>query len=266
MNRPDTGSAWSFFLLTILLMVPFWLVGALSSRQLLPALPLSSLGIVCVVGAALVLSWREQGPRGALSLLKRCFDYRRVRSKFWYLPAVFLVPLVSVAAFGWMRGIGIEMPAPQVKVPRTIVLFLAFFLGALCEELGWSGYAIDPLQDRHGALIAALTVGAVWAAVHWIPLAEAHRSLPFVAWWTLGTLSFRLIIVWLYNSTGRSVFVASLVHAVSNVAWQLFPVDGSGYDPRFTAPLLSAVALAVILGGGLGTRSQQYRRPKHEAT
>ncbi len=251
MNRPATRSAWRFFLLTTVLVLPFWLLGALDSRPLMPALPLSALGIVSVVGAATILSWRQNGPRGAADLLKRSFDFVRVESRLWYFPAVLLVPLVSVAAYGWMRAVGIELPAPRITVLRTLGLFLAFLVGALCEELGWSGYAIDPLQERHGPLVGALVVGVVWAAVHFVPLAQAHRSLSFVAWWTLGTVSMRVIIVWLYNHTGRSVFVASLFHAMSNVAWQLFPVDGSAYDPRFTSPILAAVAVLVVAAGGL---------------
>ncbi len=248
-----------YFLLTTILLFPFWLLGALSSRQLMPALPLSALGIICMVGAATILAWRENGPRGAVDLLKRTFDFGRVRSKLWYLPAVLLMPLVSMAAYGAMRMVGMELPAPRILVLKAIGLFLAFLIGAFCEELGWSGYAIDPLQERFGALAGALIVGVVWAVVHFIPLAEAHRSFPFIAWWTLGTISARVIMVWLYNNTGRSVFMVALFHAMSNLAWQLFPINGSFFDPRFTGPIVAAVAVVVVVAWGPATLSGRSR-------
>ena len=34
----------------------------------------------------------------------------------------------------------------------ALALFGALFIAALGEELGWVGYAIDPLQQRWGAL------------------------------------------------------------------------------------------------------------------
>jgi membrane protease YdiL (CAAX protease family) len=46
----------------------------------------------------------------------------------------------------------------------------------LGEELGWSGYAIDLLQARWGALGAGILLGSVWAVWHFVPLAQVHRS------------------------------------------------------------------------------------------
>ena len=47
---------------------------------------------------------------------------------------------------------------PQFTAPAALVLALAFFVAALGEELGWSGYVIDPMQKRWGALRA----GIIW--------------------------------------------------------------------------------------------------------
>jgi membrane protease YdiL (CAAX protease family) len=252
-------SAWAFFLLTIVLSLPFWLLGALSGFQLLPALPLSALGVVCPAAAGVILSARESGAGAVRSLLKRSFDLSRMKSKAWLLPAILLMPLVSLGAYGVQRLMGMAMPPAQLSVVRTLDLLLAFFLGGLSEELGWSGYATDPLQQRFGALTAALIIGAVWAAWHFIPLAEAHRSFEFIAWWTVGTIAMRVIIVWLYNSTGGSVVAAALLHAMSNLAWQLFPVNGSSYDPRINGLILTVVATALLVVRGPRTLARRAR-------
>jgi membrane protease YdiL (CAAX protease family) len=250
MNPRTTRSVWQYFLLTFALSLPFWLLGAFVSRQLLPGLPFSALGVVSPAAAAAILSIRENGGRGVRDLLKRSFDLGRVESKAWYLPTILLMPVVSLAAYAVLRVTGTSIPAPQITAARTLGLFLAFLVAAVCEELGWAGYAIDPLQERFGALRASLIVGVAWAAWHLVGLAEAHRPLEFVAWWTLGTISMRVVIVWLYNNTGRSVFVAALVHAVSNLTWQLFPINGSFYDPRVTGLILAlAAGLVTIVWG-----------------
>jgi uncharacterized protein len=124
--------------------------------------------------------------------------------------------------------------------------------------LGWSGYAIDPLQDRFGALGGALLLGVVWAVWHYVPLLEAHRSLAFIAWWSLGTVAARVIIVWLYNNTGRSVFVATLFHTMMNLTWQLFPINGSYYDPRVTGLITAVVAVVLVIVWGPRTLAR-YR-------
>ncbi len=243
----------------VALSLPFWLLGAIFDVRLLPGLPLSSLGAACPAVAALLLSAREKGLRGATALLKRSLDVLRIKRKVWLLPAIALMPVVSAASWGFLRATGTLLPPPQIPAFRALGLLLVFFVGGLCEELGWSGYVTDPLQDRFGALPAALAIGVVWAAWHFVPLAEAHRSFAFVAWWTLGTVSMRVIIVGLYNATGGSVFTAALVHAMSNLCWQLFPVDGSFYDPRVTGLILAAVALLGIALSGSMTPAKARR-------
>ncbi len=43
-----------------------------------------------------------------------------------------------------------------------------------------------------------------------------------------------MIVVWLCNNTGKSVFATALFHAMTNVSGLLFPIHGSYYDPRIT--------------------------------
>ena len=103
------------------------------------------------------------------------------------------------------------------------------------------------MQDRWGALRAALLLGAFWAAWHWIPLVQGDRSVSWIAWWSLYTVALRVLHVWIYDNTGRSLFGQALFHATANVGWQLFPNDGSHFDPAVTAPILVAVAVTVSL-------------------
>ena len=93
----------------------------------------------------------------------------------------------------------------------------------------------------------------VWAVWHFIPLLSVPRSPIFIAWWTLGTISFRVIMTWLYNNTGKSVFTAVIFHAMINLTWQLFPINGSYYDPQVTSLLVAAAALIVVVIWGPAT-------------
>ena len=243
-------SALTFFALTFALSVPFWIAGALTKAQLLPAIPISALGVVCMVGAASILVYRENGLPGVLALLKRSFDFKRVKAKRWYLPTLLLMPCVMASSYVVMWLMGATLPAPQFSLATTMILFVVFFVAAVGEELGWSGYAIDPLQNRFGALQGALLLGVVWAVLHLIPLLSVQRSPTWIAWWALGTVSYRVIITWLYNNTGRSVFVAVLFHAMINVTYFLFPVQGSFYDPRVTGLIVALIAVIITVAFG----------------
>jgi membrane protease YdiL (CAAX protease family) len=160
------------------------------------------------------------------------------------------MPGVMVLSYGLMRVMGMALPTPRFSVLAAMVLFLGFFLGGAAEELGWSGYIIEPMQRRWTALHASVLLGLVWATWHIVPLVQVHRAPAWIAGWCLSTVAQRVLIVWIYNNTGKSVFATILFHAMSNLGWQLFPNQGSHYDPRVTGPILAlAAAVVTVLWG-----------------
>jgi hypothetical protein len=57
--------------------------------------------------------------------------------------------------------------------------------------------------------------------------------------------------VGIFSQTGRSVFAATLYHAIDNVGWSLFPNQSSHYDPAVTGLLNWVVVFIIILAGGM---------------
>jgi hypothetical protein len=245
--RSRCRSPLKFFLLVFSLSLPFLLAGPFVGYQLVPGVPVTALIMVfCPATAAMILVYRESKTAGVRDLLKRSFDYKRIKARIWYAPILLLMPGVTILSYGWMRCIGAPLPVPQVPVVATLGMSLGIFILALGEELGWSGYAIDPMQDRWGALPASILLGLVWAVWHIVPLLQVHRSPTWIAWWCLGTVVARVLMVWLYNNTGKSVFAMAVFHTTINVTWQLFPIRGSYWDPRVNGIILAIAALVVV--------------------
>lgn len=253
-------SPWLFFALTFAFTIPFWVIGGVAGFQLLPGIPIDGLAFICPGLAALVLTFKEEGKSGAKALLRRTFDFNRIKEKVWYAPILLLMPFVMVLSYLLIHLSGTQIPSPQISVIPTLILSILFFIGAIGEELGWSGYVLEPLQSRFGALQASIVIGAVWAVYHYVGLMHVNRSVEWVAWWTLYTLSLRVIMVWLYNNAGKSVFAMVVFHMMINLSWQSFPVNGSYFDPRVTGLILAAVAAIIIFVCG---RTQMiYNRHK----
>lgn len=238
---------WLFFALVYLLALPFWALGAATGLEMLPRLPIAALMAVCPVLAAVILTARHEGGAGVAALLRRAFDVMRLPSLLWLAPALLIVPGMRVVEFAVQRLQGVPVPAPEITLGPVAGLTAFFLVGALAEELGWSGYAIEPLQERYGALAASLLLGALWAAIHYVPLLQAHRSVDWIAWWSLGTVATRVIMVWLFNGAGGSVFAVSLYHMAQNLTWQLYPVQGSFEDPKVSGSIMAATAIILAL-------------------
>ncbi len=236
-----------FFVLVFALSIPFWILDAVYPIQLLPGLPLSALGVLAPTLAAAILVYKKDRLAGVWCLLQRSFDFKRVTNQAWFLAFILVNPVIAVLAYGMMRAFGESLPYLAPLTLAIFPIFVFFFIGALGEEIGWSGYATEPLVRRWGGLTAGLLLGAIWAVWHFIPLVQAHRSVEWIAWWSLGTLSLRTIMVWLYTHAGRSVFAAALFHAMINLCWQLFPVNGSFYDPRVFGLIALFIAVALII-------------------
>ncbi|GIH96337.1 CPBP family intramembrane glutamic endopeptidase [Planobispora siamensis] len=250
----------AFFLLVFALTVPFLALGAVSDAQILPGIPLTGLAFVCPAVAAVVLSYREGGIAGVRALPARSSGSRRAVVKTWYLPVLLLYPAVVAASFLLLRLTGTAVPDPRISPVPTLLLVLGFLVAAWCEELGWSGYATQPLQERWGAVRAGLILGSVWAVWHWVPLLQVQRPVSWIAWWSLNTVAARVIMVWLFNHTGRGVPAMALFHMTLNVAWQLFPVNGSHFSMPLVAALMTAVAVVVV---SAGASSSVRRGPLH---
>ena len=89
----------------------------------------------------------------------------------------------------------------------------------------------------------------------------SSRSLSWVAARTgfCGTAWVRIILVWLSENKGGSVFVAVLFHTMINLSWALFPNAGSYYDPFVTFLILAvAVGLIVFLWGPVSLAQFRY--------
>jgi hypothetical protein len=85
---------------------------------------------------------------------------------------------------------------------------------------------------------------------------QAYHSPGWIAWKCLETLAARVLIVWLYNGAGRSLFAAVLFHVLSNVSVSLFPNGGSHYDPA-VAGVITAILAGVV---GFSLSGSQRRR------
>lgn len=238
-----------FFLLVFVLSIPFWLVDVLTQppKGIPINLPISSLmAFNPLIATTLILTYRYNKSAGIKELVKKAFDYRRIKKKRWHVPVIFLAPAMLFLAYWVMYLTGVPLPNPDIPILLVAILFPLFFISALGEEVGWLGYAIDPMQDRWGALKASIILGTVWGLWHLWGYIELNYGLEWAIWQFLGSIPLRILIVWLYNNTGKSILAGILFHAMINVSEFSFPNYGSHYDP-FISAIIFALAAAIVV-------------------
>ncbi|MCC7162812.1 MAG: CPBP family intramembrane metalloprotease [Anaerolineae bacterium] len=161
------------------------------------------------------------------------------------------MPLLLLMQYGVMRWLGVPLPSLGVPDMTALVsLFVVIFILGIGEELGWMGYAAEPMQERWGALIAAIMIGVVWGVWHTVPFLQNNVTPTWIFWQYANTIGLRVLIFWVYNNAGKSVFVAILFHTMSNIAELVWPFSGDSYDPFFNTIFVTvAVVIVTILWG-----------------
>ena len=207
--------------------------------------------------AASILVYREEKLSGVKNLLKRAFDYKRITKKVWYVPIIFLMPFIYVLTYVTMRLVGLPVPTVWNPPLFTPLLFIAYFFAAAGEELGYTGYVTDPMQARYTALTASLIIGLIHAVWHFPSEIAIGQTLGLIIWGgVMLAVSFRILTVWLYNNTEKSVFAAILFHAVTNTGRSIFPGSRSAfelYDGVIGYGLIAITAVIVVFLWGSKT-------------
>jgi membrane protease YdiL (CAAX protease family) len=156
-------------------------------------------------------------------------------------------------------------------IPTTFMLgvLVLALLGNLWEETSWSGFVTARLQARYGPLKASLIVAPLFGLYH-LPLffiigglSDSPDRLPIAQLPLYATFLFivfsgpmRILLTWIYNSTGRSIPVVALFHASINATGgvAILAMYFAGIDGLFLYAALAVFAVAVIVAtrGRLG--------------
>jgi len=264
--------AWTFTVGQAVAFLP--LLARATSGVSLPVAPfVVAANLVGLLLPALVITRVVDGREGLRRLWRSTVQVRAGQG--WYWLALVVVPLATT-------GLTVLLLGPPAGGPSALVAALAagllvqLVLGFLTtnwwEEVAWTGFVQARLQDRHGAVVAALITAPLFALQH-APLAFGNTLLGGVTillFITAVAVPFRFLQGWVVNRTG-SLFVVGLVHAAGNASTDGSGFAGDGLLPRLypgttVGPmhLLASAALGLVVVAA--TRGRLGRRPAHHGS
>ncbi|HLO29177.1 MAG TPA: CPBP family intramembrane glutamic endopeptidase [Anaerolineales bacterium] len=246
LNSTSKGkSLLAFFSLAVALYVP---IAIYADVQVFPNWALINFGAFIPMLVALILVYRENGTASMVELLKRPFDFKRIKSKIWYLPIFLIIPLTVLAQYGLALLFGLPVSSPYLP-SWSPLLFAILFIAAIGEELGLMGYVIEPMQERFGALNASILLGIVQASYHILLFTSSGMSSHWIVWQLIYIAATRVLYAWIYNNTGKSIFAVVTMHTLFNMVWFLFPRNTAWVTlarPVFYNPAELAVITIVL--------------------
>lgn len=247
LNGKAGARPFLFFGLVLACSLPFYLLNLLNLRLPL-GLPPSAAMIVVPMLAALWLRLQEEGMPGVKALLRGIRDVRRINSRRWLIFSALAVPLLTAAMYWISLALG-RQPSHHATVHWGALpfIFLAYLLGAVPEELGWTGYATGPMQQRFGMFRAGLIIGFVWEAWHLVPFVMQGRDAAFIILHSLAAVGARVVMGFMFEKTKGALMPALVYHAMMNAALEAVPGGIMGYDPLIMMCLTWALVAALYL-------------------
>lgn len=266
MKKSRSLNVWLFFasvyLVSFLLYVPIIASGQGISTPLNKALMAAVTFVPSVLGVLFI--HLTKSPEEVRDFWRRAFRWPRGRTKMALTGILIMIgiPFTSFMISSYLNGAGYSRSyATRVFTDwkaLLVYLFVELTFGALSEELGWRGYALDELQSRWSALRSSLVLGFIWAFWHTpaflIPgLSQYEMGGIFSTAYVSFILSVALgsiLITWVYNNTGRSILVAGfLMHFAQNASLILLGgiFDSFTMPPAYWAVVLVETAIAAGL-------------------
>lgn len=198
-------------LLTGLVVLLTWLTGAIWIAAFVPVAPAL---------VTFVMSFKR-GETEALKNLLRSATNGQVGGR-WFGVSSLLFPLIAVLAIIIYAITGDS--DLNFSIPRVGLIFAALPV-AMCNELGWRGYAPVHISNRKGLFVKSIIIAIVWV-VSLSPVFFIRTMVPggipllqlALAFIALSTLAF-----WLIANT-KSILMAAVLHASGLMAIALLPI------------------------------------------
>lgn len=261
MEKKRANPLLLFFLLTFL-----WTWTCYGAIILFGLNPYAGAGMICLIlggcsptFVGLILAMTTYPKQQKIEYLKRIYELRRIRLAGW-ITILLLVPAVYALAIGGDLLLGGTLP--QMTNLRAVIanpflllplLGLSFLSGPFSEELGWRGFALNPLLKKFGFAGAMIVLGVIWAI--W------HLPLYFVPQMWYGQMGFRFagfpsfllmsiglcgIMAAVYLHSRSSILCAMLMHLSSNFTSQLL-AEVSPRVEAFRSVLVFAVGVGIAV-------------------
>lgn len=229
--------------------------------------------IVGLTGVAFLVTRMADGKAGTRELRRHFYRFRV--GPQWYLLALFGAALLMLLVGGVLNGFSAVSPfgkhAPEIFTTYLLNVVVIAVLISLGEEGGWMAFATARLQRRWGPVLASVAVAPLFGFIHFPllfisggvtqgKLTPELLGLGIFQLLFLNSVPVRLVLTWVYNSTGGSLPVVALLHASFDVLGSaaVLATFYPGVDGEWLYGALAVVAIAAIVltRGRLGYRQE----------
>ncbi len=229
-----------FLVIVFIIAVPIFILAGSNAIPAFQPLLLIIASYVPALAAVVITKMPEERPSFRQRIARWKIDWS------WYFLGIILPMLTWFAAALTAYFIS----GPIQYLAGNAFLLPVIFISNFGEEIGWRGYALPHLLNKHNPLRSSLYLGLIWVIFH-APLywQRPLEGLVFLA----PILPISIILTWFFIGTNGSVLACTLFHAVFNTG-SLILLSGEDTQLILGAEtiLLVIVAIYLVMRNGKG--------------
>lgn len=203
--------------------------------------------------AAIIIASISHKPE-AVWLLKSSVNLKMRLSDYLY---IFLtLPVIVTISYLIMRACKLETPSPSFRLAELplVFIYILALMGPLGEEMGWRGFLLTRLFNKHCPLASGIIAGVIWSVWH-LPLFFIKGALQYSLAQTFGytaalagylyyTVILSVFITFIFLRTKKSILSALLIHTAANMSIGMMPIVFSKVGAIIQ---LSVMTIVIIL-------------------
>jgi len=241
-----------FFILSCLFSWALWLPTVLSyngmdmPKGLLVASSFATFAPSLVAFFMIVI---EVGRDGSLIWIKN--QVNKPFQYVWIPVAILIFPIIAAVSYNLTLAAGSGIESEWIRYPAAIFpmfVQILIFGGALGEELGWRGYALNRLLKHTDPIKASLILGIVWS-IWQIPLffveGTIQNSIPIVQFFLMNMITV-FFYTWIYMKVKGNIVVMIFLHGIADISLAVFSYWQTEFG-RYVGLGVSLLFLGLIL-------------------
>lgn len=230
-NRPSIRGIVIYYILSCLISWTIWLPLVLNKQLGYSIHVLSYQHYLASIGpmlSAIICVLYYGGLKALKEFMLNIFTIKGRSKWIWFgvlSPVVMFLSAIIinfVVTGNWpnLMRFGIPVDLPSFNIIEAIFLWIITF--GFGEEIGWRGIALSNLQTKIKPLYAAVIIGIGWGLWHFPVFFFRNSYMSMGAFeiigWVVSLIFGSIFLTWLYNASGRSVFVTAIWHALFDAA------------------------------------------------
>ncbi|MCL6571638.1 MAG: CPBP family intramembrane metalloprotease [Bacillus sp. (in: Bacteria)] len=144
-----------------------------------------------------------------------------------WLMLAFFVPALCIVASSFVLSL---LKVTYIPWNGTIMFYIlnsaAILVGCSAEEIGWRGFLLPRLQEKHSPFVSSIIVGVLWGIWHF----NFTGGLQGFIFYTITIIEMSVLMTWLYNKSNGNLVVMIFWHFIYNLfshifLWERFAVN-----------------------------------------